>query len=315
MSSVCLVTGGAGFIGSHLVEALVQQGKPVRVLDNLATGRFENLDAVASNIEFVEGDLAEPAVARAGCAGVDTVFHLAALPSVQRSVDNPLATHHASATGTLHLLNAARISGVRRVVYAASSSVYGGLGDNQSQHEDLPPNPQSPYAAAKLAGEYYARAFAASYGLETVCLRLFNVFGPRQCADSAYAGAIPRFCSMMLKNKAPVIHGDGRQSRDFTFVENAVFGFLRASVTPAVSGTIYNIGTGQSVDLLEIVAILNRLMGTRISPRHAAARPGDVHSSRADIRRATHDLGYQPTIPFEEGLERTITWYRAQPKT
>ena len=306
-----LVTGGAGFIGSHLVEALVLEGRRVRVVDNLSTGRLENLADVLSQIDFVEADLADPLVALKASADVETVFHLAALPSVQRSVDDPVATHHAAATATVHVLDAARKAGVGRVVYAASSSVYGGLGEEMGQSEGACPAPRSPYAVAKLAGEYYARAFADCYGLETICLRLFNVFGPRQRPDSAYAGAVPRFCSLMLKGESPIIHGDGKQSRDFTFVENVVAALQLAAVH-AIPGSVFNIGTGKAVTLLEIVERLNELLGTRIEPIHRSAKPGDVRASKADIRQAQGVLGYRVAIPFQEGLERTLAWCRNQ---
>jgi UDP-glucose 4-epimerase len=306
----CLVTGGAGFIGSHLVEALVALGKRVRVLDIFSTGLAENLTGLEADIEIVNADVVDADAVHQAMKDVGLVFHLAALPSVQRSVENPLATHHATATGTLHVLDAARQAGVRRVIYASSSSIYGGLLAEAGQSEVAPVAPKSPYAAAKLAGEFYAQAFATSYGLETVCLRLFNVFGPRQRADSAYAGAIPRFCSAMLHGESPLIYGDGLQSRDFTFVANVVSAFLLAAEAHAVSGKIYNVGTGRGVSLRDLINALNRLLGTQIEPRYLPERSGDVRSSLADIRRACRDLHYFPAISFEQGLEKTVEWHQ-----
>jgi UDP-glucose 4-epimerase len=310
MSDLCLVTGGAGFIGSHLVEALLASGRPVRVLDNFSTGLRSNLAGFRPAPEVIEGDLADAhAVARA-MAGVRVTFHLGALASVQRSVENPLATHQACATGTLNVLDAARRAGVRRVVYAASSSAYGGLSNADGQIEDAPMNPLSPYAAAKLTGELYCQAFAATYGLETVALRFFNIFGPRQRADSPYSGVIALFIAAMSAGRPPSVHGDGLQSRDFTYVANAVQALRKASEAPGASGKVYNVGTGRSITILELIAGLNRLLGTNLTPQHAPPRAGDVRFSRADISRARHDLGYEPGVPFEQGLEQTLRWYR-----
>jgi UDP-glucose 4-epimerase len=309
MPELCLVTGGAGFIGSHLVEALTAQGRPVRVLDDFSTGLRENLSHVRPAPDIVAGDLADPdAVARA-VAGAGLVFHLGALASVQRSVEDPATTHRVCATGTLHVLDAARKAGVRRVVYAGSSSAYGvPVGDVQSEDDAV--GPLSPYAAAKLAGELYAGAFDATYGLETVWVRFFNIFGPRQRADSPYSGVIALFIAAMSAGRAPTVHGDGLQSRDFTYVTDAVQALVKAAETPSVSGRFYNIGTGRSVTVLDLVAILNRLLGTSVMPVHAAPRAGDVRHSRADITRARTDLGYEPAVSFEEGLEHTLRWYR-----
>jgi UDP-glucose 4-epimerase len=309
MSELCLVTGGAGFIGSHLVAALAAAGRPVRVLDNFDTGLRANLNGVRPAPEVIEGDLANPeAVARA-TAGVGVVFHLGALASVQRSVEDPAATHRVCATGTLHVLDAARRAGVRRVVYAGSSSAYGiPAGDVQS--EDDPVRTLSPYAAAKLAGELYAESFAASFGLETVRVRFFNIFGPRQRADSPYSGVIALFTAAMMAGRSPRVYGDGLQSRDFTYVADAVQALVKAAAAPGVSGRVYNIGTGHSVTVLDLVRVLNRLLGTSLDAQHEPPRAGDVRHSRADICRARRELGYEPSVSFEEGLRRTLEWYR-----
>jgi UDP-glucose 4-epimerase len=305
MSELCLVTGGAGFIGSHLVEALTAQGRRVRVLDDFSTGLRSNLAAVHPAPEIIEGDLADPGVIQRAMAGVRLAFHLGAVASVQRSVEDPAATDRVCSTGTLHLLDAARRAHVRRVVYAASCSAYG-LTMQPIQSETEPLQPLSPYAAAKLAGELYAQAFAATYGLETVRLRFFNIFGPRQRADSPYSGVIALFAGAMAEGRAPVVHGDGLQSRDFTYVGDVVQALGRAADTSGISGRVYNIGTGRSVTVLELVAALNRLLGTHLAPQHGPVRAGDVRHSRADISRARHDLGYEPAVTFEEGLRRTL---------
>jgi UDP-glucose 4-epimerase len=310
MSELCLVTGGAGFIGSHLVEGLTARGWRVRVLDDLSTGLRANLDHVRPAPEVLEGGVADAAAVRRAVAGISVVFHLAALASVQRSVEKPMDTHRVCADGTLAVLDAARQAGVRRVVYAGSSSAYG-IPPGEVQTEDDPVSPLSPYAAAKLAGEMYAQAFAATYGLETVRLRFFNIFGPRQRADSPYSGVIALFTAALTAGRTPTIFGDGLQSRDFTFVSDVVQALLRAAEVPGVSGRVYNVGTGRAVNLLELVAALNRLLGTNLSPQHAPARAGDVRHSRADIRRARRDLGYEPAVSFEEGLAQTLQWYRS----
>jgi UDP-glucose 4-epimerase len=312
MSELCLVTGGAGFIGSHLVDALASQGKRVRVLDDFSTGLRANLDGIRPRPEIVEADLGDAAAVGKAVAGVSVVYHLGALASVQRSVENPASTHAACATGTLNVLEAARRSGVRRVVYAASSSAYGGFSSQEGQTEDTPLQPLSPYAAAKLTGELYAQAFSASYGLETVRLRFFNIFGPRQRADSPYSGVIALFIAAMSQGRTPTVHGDGLQSRDFTYVANAVHSLIKAGATAGVSGRVYNIGTGASITILDLVAALNRLLGTRHVPELGPSRPGDVRYSRADITRARHDLGYAPDVTFEEGLKRTLRWYKEE---
>jgi UDP-glucose 4-epimerase len=309
MSEICLVTGGAGFIGSHLVAELMARGRRVRVLDDLSTGQRANLAAVVPAPEFVEGDVADPAAVARAVAGVHVVFHLAAVASVQRSVEDPAATHRVCATGTLHVLDAARKAGVRRVVYAGSASAYG-LPPSDVQTEDDPIHPLSPYAAAKLAGEYYAAAFAATYGLETVRVRFFNIFGPRQRADSPYSGVIALFLGALTAGRTPTVFGDGLQSRDFTYVADAVQALIKGAETPGVSGRVYNIGTGNSVTVLDLIAQLNRLLGTDRRPQHGPARAGDVRHSRADISRARADLGYEPAVSLEEGLRQTLRWYR-----
>jgi len=309
MSDLCLVTGGAGFIGSHLVEALIAQGRRVRVLDNFSTGLRANLAALRPAPEVVEADLADAAAVARATAGASLVFHLGALASVQQSIEDPAASHRACATGTLHVLEAARRARVRRVVYAASSSAYG-VPAGALQTEAEPLHALSPYAAAKLAGEFYAEAFAASYGLETVRVRFFNIFGPRQRADSPYSGVIAIFAGLMQAGKAPTVYGDGRQSRDFTYVSDAVQAMLKAALAPGISGRVYNVGTGRSVTVLDLLAALNSLLGTRLVPQHGTARPGDVRHSRADISQARRDLGYEPVVAFEDGLDRTLHWYR-----
>jgi UDP-glucose 4-epimerase len=304
-----LVTGGAGFIGSHIAEALVASGKRVRVFDNLSTGRLANLDGFQHRIEFIKGDLLDAAAVADAVQGVDYIFHQAALASVPRSVERPLDTHAACVTGTLHLLDAARRAGVRRVIYAASSSAYGDQPFSSKRESDLPA-PLSPYAAAKLAGEHYCAAFTRTYGLETVVLRYFNVFGPRQDPDSPYAAVIPLFISAMLAGERPTVFGDGRQSRDFTFVSNVVEANLLAAEAPQAAGRIFNIANGGSTSILTLIEVLNRLLGTRLEPKFAPPRVGDVRESLADITQARLHLGYQPRVDLEEGLRRSLDYYR-----
>jgi len=304
-----LVTGGAGFIGSHIVEALVARGDRVRVLDNFSTGRRDNLKAIGDAVEIIEGDVADAEKVARAVAGVDCVFHQAALASVPRSIERPLDTHAACVTGTLVLLDAARHAGVRRIVYAASSSAYGDQPSSSKRETDLP-SPLSPYAAAKLAGELYCEAFYHSYGLETVAIRYFNVFGPRQDPDSPYSAVIPLFIMAMLAGRQPVVYGDGQQSRDFTYVANVVQANLLAADAEGVAGEMFNIANGRSTTLLELIVELNRLLGTNVVPNHAPPRIGDVRDSLADISKARRLLGYEPQIDFRTGLERSIGYYR-----
>ena len=310
MIKVHLVTGGAGFIGSHLVEALAARGQSVRVLDNFSTGLRSNLAHIRPTPEVLEADLTDAAAVEQAVSGVEVVYHLGALASVQRSIETPTATHAACVTGTLHVLDAARRAGVRRVVYAASSSAYGGLSNPHGQCENALPHPLSPYAAAKLAGELYMEAFASAYGIETVRLRFFNIFGPRQRADSPYSGVIALFIAALSAGRTPIVHGDGLQSRDFTYVSNVVQALLQAAETPSVSGQVFNIGTGRSITVLDLVSELNRLLGQTIVSQHTAPRSGDVPYSLANIESARRFLGYDPSVSFEEGLKRTLDWYR-----
>ncbi|MDZ4659459.1 MAG: SDR family oxidoreductase [Bythopirellula sp.] len=305
-----LVTGGAGFIGSHIATTLVERGDAVRVLDNLDTGSRENLAHLGGKVEFVEGDVTDPqAVARA-VEGVEIVFHQAALASVPRSVAAPLDTNAVCVAGTLNVLLAARQSGVRRVVYAGSSSAYGN-DPTRSKSERIVPAPLSPYAAAKLAAEGYCRAFTETYGLETVTIRYFNVFGSRQDPDSEYSAVIPIFVSLMLQGKRPTIYGDGLQSRDFTFVSDIVRGNLLAAAAQGVAGQVINVATGKQFTLLDLVASINRVLGTKIEPVFADPRPGDVRESLADISLARKLLKFEPQVSFDEGLELSIEYYRS----
>ncbi len=305
-----LVTGGAGFIGSHLVEALVAGGHRARVLDDFRTGRPENLRGADGRAEVVEGSITDPAAVAAAAAGARAVFHLAALPSVQRSVEDPLASHEVCATGTLHVLQAARAAGARRVVYAASSSAYGDT-PGAVRRETDPVAPMSPYAVAKLAGEHYCRSFTLVYGLETVRLRFFNIFGPRQRADSPYSGVIARFTARMAAGEPPTVFGDGLQSLDFTYVGNAVQALLRAEESTAAPGNVYNVGSGGTTSVLDLVAHLNHLLRSDLRPAHAPARAGDVRHSQADLTLVRRDLGYEPSVSFAEGLRLTLEAHRA----
>jgi UDP-glucose 4-epimerase len=305
-----LVTGGAGFIGSHIVDALVDRGDSVRVLDNLSSGKLANLDRVRAKIEFIEGDVTDPSAVARAVDGVEGVFHEAALASVPMSIEQPLASHAACATGTVVVLDAARRAGVRRVVYAASSSAYGDVPSSPKFESDVP-SPISPYAAAKLAGEMYCQAFSAAMGLACVALRYFNVFGPRQDPNSAYSAVIPRFITTILAGKQPTVYGDGLQSRDFTYIGNVVQANLRASDAKDAAGQVFNVGDGRSQSLLQLIDALNRLLGTKVSPNHEPPRPGDVRESMADITRARSVLGYAPQIGFDEGLRRSIDYYRS----
>jgi nucleoside-diphosphate-sugar epimerase len=306
-----LVTGWAGFIGSNIVEELVRRGEHMRVLDDFSTGKWENLAAFLDEIELVEGDLRDPRAVRRAMQGADVVLHQGALPSVQRSVDDPLTSHAVNVTGTLNLLAAARDEGVRRVVYAASSSAYGDS-PTLPKREDMIPRPKSPYAVSKLAGEQYCRAFTEVYGLETVCLRYFNVFGPRQDPGSQYSGVIPLFITAMLRGEPPIVHGDGLQSRDFSYIANVVQANLLAATAPDASGRVFNVACGERYTLLDMIAALNDILGTEIEPTHTDPRVGDVRHSLADISAAEEVLGYRVLVDFCEGLRRTTAWYREQ---
>jgi UDP-glucose 4-epimerase len=311
--ATCLVTGGAGFIGSHLVDALLAAGHEVRVLDNLSTGSLANLARARSKIELFTADLLDAEAVHRATQGAELVFHQAALASVPRSIEDPLATHMACVNGTLHVLLAARDAGVRRVVYAASSSAYGNSVKLPKSETD-PTLPLSPYAVAKLAGEQYCAAFTTVYGLETVRLRYFNVFGPRQPPDSPYAAVIPRFLEAMLEGRRPIIYGDGRQSRDFTFVDDVVQANLLAAQAPGAAGKVFNVACGRRTSLLDLVSTINGLLGTAIEPIHEEARAGDVRDSQADISRAQQELGFRPTTNVEEGIRRCLEYYRSRAK-
>jgi UDP-N-acetylglucosamine/UDP-N-acetyl-alpha-D-glucosaminouronate 4-epimerase len=306
-----LVTGGAGFVGSHLALALVRHGARVRVLDNLSTGRRDNLAPVTGQVELVSADVADAAAVGRAVAGCEVVFHQAALASVPRSVEDPLATHAACATGTLVVLDQARRAGVRRVVYAASSSAYGNEPQPRKRETDLP-SPLSPYAAAKLAAELYCQAFWHSFGLETVALRYFNVFGPRQDPSGPYAAVIPLFIKALLAGQQPTIYGDGLQTRDFTYVENVVQANLLAAEANRAAGQVFNVGSGVSISLLDLLRELNAVFGTNIQPIFQPPRAGDVRDSLADIARAREVLGYRPTVDLAEGLRRTVEYYRQE---
>ena len=305
-----LVTGAAGFIGRSIAAELLARGETVRGIDNFITGTRANLDGLES-MEFLEGDLADPAACARACAGVEVVFHEAALASVPRSVADPVATNVNCVDATLNLLVAARAAGVRRVVYAGSSSAYGDT-PTLPKHEGMLPNPISPYAAAKLAGEYYMRAFARVYGLETVVLRYFNVFGPYQDPTSHYSGVLAIFCRRMLAGEQPTIYGDGEQSRDFTYIDNVVHANLLAAAAPAekVSGQVMNTATGTRITLNETFAILRELTGYSGKPAYEPPRAGDILDSMADDSLAEELLGYRPIVDFREGLRRTVEWYK-----
>jgi UDP-glucose 4-epimerase len=305
-----LVTGGAGFIGSHIVEALVKKGHDVRVLDNFFSGRMENLRGVKGDVEVLRGDCADLKAARRAVRGVNAVFHEGAIASVARSVKDPLLSHNANATATLTMLVAARDAGARRFVYAGSSSVYGDT-PTLPKHERMVPMPLSPYAGAKLAGEHYLRIFARLYGMETLTIRYFNVFGPRQDPGSPYSGVISRFTTDLLAGRTPLIYGDGLQSRDFTYVANVVDANLRALKAKGLAGQSVNVATGHRVTLRQLLAALAAEIGRPAKATHEPARVGDVRHSLADIRAAKKLLGYRPIVDFKTGLSRTVDWYRS----
>jgi len=314
MPQTYVVTGAAGFIGSHIAERLLRDGQRVRVIDNLLTGQQAHLDFLASldgDLSITIGSVTEPETLRAVFQDADFVLHQAALPSVPRSIADPLETHHHCATGTLNVLIAARDAGVKRVVYAASSSAYGDQAGD-AKIESMKPAPISPYGVAKLTGEYFAAAFSRSYSLETVSLRYFNVFGPRQDPTSTYAAVIPKFITRMLRGESPTIYGDGRQSRDFTYIDNVVHGNLLACCAPRAAGETINLAGGGRIVINDLVAQLNAILSTNLRPTHVDERPGDIKHSRADIAKARDLLGFETIISFEEGLRRTVDWYRAR---
>jgi nucleoside-diphosphate-sugar epimerase len=308
-----LITGVAGFIGSNLARALVERGEHVRGVDNFATGRRENIAALAGKLDFRELDILDLDGLRKACQGIDFVFHEAAIPSVPKSVADPIGGNRANVDGTLNLLVAARDAKVKRVVYAASSSAYGDT-PTLPKHEEMTPNPISPYAVAKLTGELYMQVFYRVYALETVSLRYFNIFGPQQDANSEYSAVLAKFITLMLKGQQPTIYGDGEQSRDFTYIENVIQANLLACTAPAskVAGKFFNIATGERSTLNQTVGILKKLTAYNGSAIHEPERAGDIKHSLADISRAQNALGYKPSVNFEEGLRRTVSWYRSQ---
>jgi len=306
-----LVTGGAGFIGSTLVRRLLHEGGQVRVLDNFSTGSRANLEECADQIELIDGDITSLETVRDAVAGVDYVFHEAAIPSVPRSIVDPLASHLANTDGTLHVLLAARDAQVKRVIFAGSSSVYGDT-EVLPKVETMRENPLSPYALTKLTGEKYCRIFYRAYGLETVCLRYFNVFGPRQDPSSPYSGVISRFLECLLDGRQPTVFGDGEQSRDFTYIDNVVEANLLASRVPAAAGDVFNIGVGGRVTLNQVLQGMGAILGRPAVATYSGSRAGDVKHSQADISAARNVLGYSPAVTWEEGLRRTVAWFQQQ---
>ncbi|MFQ5413895.1 MAG: SDR family oxidoreductase [Phycisphaerae bacterium] len=305
-----LVTGGAGFIGSHLAVRLVELGHHVRVFDNFSTGKWSNLDAVADRIELHEADLRHPEECLRACLGIDFVFHQGAIPSVPKSVEHPQDSHDVNVTGTFNMLRAAVHHKVHRFIYAASSSAYGDTPESP-KHERIVPSPLSPYAVQKLAGETYALAFHACYGLETISLRYFNVFGPRQDPKSEYAAAIPAFVTALLAGRPPTVYGDGEQTRDFTYIDNVVHANMLAMNADKTQGEVVNAACGDQITVNRVIAAINRSLGTDVQPEHVPPRTGDVRHSCADITRAKALLGFSSVVPFEEGLSRAIDYYRS----
>ncbi len=306
--SFYLVTGGAGFIGSHIVDALVKQGEKVRVLDNFCEGTKENLAESIEKIELIEGDIRDVDTLKKWCENVDFILHQAALRSVARSVEEPALYNEVNVTGTMNVLLAARQAGVKRVVFASSSSVFGDTTKFPNREDDFP-RPISPYAASKMAGEIYCRVFSCLYGLETVALRYFNVYGPRQNPASEYAAVIPRFVTRMLKDEPPVIDGNGKQSRDFTYVSNVVDANLLSAVTEGVSPEVFNISCGKDYSVLQIVKYLNKIMGKKIKPEFGPARSGDVKRTLSDISKAKRLMHYTPAVDFNTGLKKCVEWF------
>lgn len=308
-SSLYLVTGGAGFIGSSLARALLARGDRVRIIDNLSSGKKENIADIRADVDFIEGDILDDVALAHAVTGVEVVFHEAAIPSVPKSMAEPIENHAANATGTLRVLDHARRAGVRRVVYAASSAAYGD-DPRLPKTEAMIPAPISPYGGSKLAGEIYCQVYAAAYGLETVCLRYFNVFGPRQDPQSEYAAVIPKFITLALAGKTPTIFGDGLQSRDFCFIDNVIEANFKAAEVPGVSGRVFNVACGVATTLNDVVRLIGKAIGVPLEARHAEERAGDIKHSVADISAARAGLGYTAGVSFEEGLRRTIEWYR-----
>ncbi|HTM35140.1 MAG TPA: SDR family oxidoreductase [Terriglobales bacterium] len=310
-----LITGIAGFIGSSIARALLAQGNQVRGIDNFSTGKRENIAEILGDIDFRDTDLADIEGVNDACRAVDYIFHEAAIPSVPKSVLDPLGSNRANVDGTVHLLIAAKESRVKRVVYAASSSAYGDT-PTLPKHEGMPPNPISPYAVAKLASEYYMTSFYRCYGLETVCLRYFNIFGPRQDPTSPYSGVLAKFITQMLADQQPTIFGDGKQSRDFTYIDNVVSANLLAMKAPSeqAAGNVFNVATGTRVDLNETFELLKKIIGYQGEVKYAPERSGDVKHSLADLSRTEKALGYKPLVSFEEGLRKTVDWYRGEPR-
>jgi UDP-glucose 4-epimerase len=308
-----LITGVGGFIGSSLAHALLARGEQVRGLDNFSTGKRENVSGIAARIDLREADILDLEAMHKACAGVDYVLHQAAIPSVPKSVLDPLGSNRANADGTVNVLVAARDAKVKRVVYAASSSVYGDT-PTLPKHEAMKPDPISPYAVAKLASEHYMTSFYRCYQLETVSLRYFNIFGPRQDPSSPYSGVLAKFITAMLRGEQPVIYGDGEQSRDFTYIDNAVEANLLACKAPAAqaAGKVFNVATGRRITLNETIKALQKLTGYAGQPKYGPERGGDIKHSLADISKAEAALGYKPAVGFEEGLRRTVEWYRAK---
>jgi UDP-glucose 4-epimerase len=307
-----LITGGAGFIGSNIAEHLVGQGCSVRVFDNFSTGKRANVQSFAAKAEIVEGDLRDPKSIEQAVKGVRYVLHLGAIPSVTRSVEDPLTTNEVNIGGTVNLLVAARDAGVKRVVFTSSSSVYGDT-PTLPKREDMPPSPLSPYAVHKITGEYYAAIFWRLYGLETVSLRYFNVFGPRQNPQSQYAAVIPRFITAILRDESPTIFGDGSQTRDFSHVENVIHAnVLACEASKEALGQSFNIACGGRISLLDLVATVNKILGKNVKPKFDPPRPGDILHSQADIAKAEKLLGWKPRVDFPEGIAKTVAWYQRQ---
>lgn len=307
-----LITGGAGFIGSNLARAFLKEGAKVRIIDNLITGKIENIEDIKEKVEFIEGDITDIKSLDAAVKGVDYILHEAAIPSVARSVEDPISSNHANVTGTLILLEAARKHGVKRVVYAASSSAYGDT-PTLPKREDMTPLPLSPYAITKLTGEYYMKVYFELFGIETISLRYFNVFGPYQDPKSEYAAVIPRFITKILNDEQPVIFGDGLQTRDFCYIDNVIYAnILALKAAKDALGKVYNIACGRRINLLQLVEMINRILGKDIKPIFDKPRPGDVKHSLADISLAKEKLNYEVKVDVEEGLKKTIEWFKTR---